>query len=170
MQSTAPQISVPPAPAHRPRCATPCSSSERRSPYSSRALPLLVTHAAPPERRPSYSARAPPALLCPAPPECRPRCSAGAPPILLRLSASHAAPPECRPHCSIGALPILLHPSAAHPAPPKRRPCCSARVPHLLIIIRVLIHPVMFLQAGDDFCFSVKDIVKKLNQAFKSSF
>lgn len=28
---------------------------------------------------------------------------------------------------------------------------------------------VFFLQTGDDFCLSVKDIVKKLNQAFKSS-
>jgi len=34
----------------------------------------------------------------------------------------------------------------------------------------VLIHLVFSLQAGDDFCMSVKDIVKKLNQAFKSSF
>jgi hypothetical protein len=37
-------------------------------------------------------------------------------------------------------------------------------------VIHVLIHPVMPLQAGDDFCLSVKDIVKMLNQAFKSSF
>jgi len=42
---------------------------------------------------------------------------------------------------------------------------------HLLIIHHVMLtHLPIFPQAGDDFCMSVKDIVKKLNQAFKSSF
>jgi hypothetical protein len=41
---------------------------------------------------------------------------------------------------------------------------------HLIIRHLMLTHLAIFSQAGDDFCLSAKDIVKKLNQAFKSPF